>query len=147
MTRMNRRRFVTSMIATAACAAAVPGGAVFAAASAPAACANRLPLLIAAGHPIGQIAPGWKPIVAAALEIMTAIDPEVEIRQIKQKFGGLRIYYGSHRYDELELVVNQAKILCERTCEECGEAGSLFNQNGCIRTLCEEHQVVTSLQT
>ncbi len=142
MTQASRRRFIASMAATPACTAGeLYGAAAMFAANSLSPRGNRLPLLIAAGHPIGEMAPGWKPIVAAALEVMTAIDPNVEIRQIKQKFGELRIYYRSQRYDELELVVKQVEILCERTCEECGSAGSIFNQNGSVRTLCEKHRI------
>src|ERR1022692_3350765 len=83
MTQMNRRRFIASITATTTCAAAEVGGAAAISAASPLSpCGNALPPLIAAGHSIGEIAPGWKPIVAAALEIMTAIDPDLEIRQI-----------------------------------------------------------------
>jgi hypothetical protein len=102
--------------------------------------ACRSGLLLANSDRIREIGPGWIPIVAATLEKMTAIDPRLEIRQIKQKCGELRIYYRSHRYEELELAVNEAEVLCGKTCEECGRPGSLFNRDGWVRTLCEEHR-------
>ncbi len=86
MTQVSRRRFIASIAATPACTAAeLYGAAAMSAANPLSPCANRLPRLIAAGHRIGHIAPGWRRIVAAALEIMTAIDPEVEIREFKQE--------------------------------------------------------------
>jgi hypothetical protein len=53
-------------------------------------------------HRLSDIGSGWLPIVAALLEKMTIIDPNVEILQIKQKLGGLRIYYHSTQHDELQ---------------------------------------------
>lgn len=41
------------------------------------------------GHPVGD---GWMPIVLEAHEKFLALDPDYEINQIKEKFGGLRYY-------------------------------------------------------
>jgi hypothetical protein len=56
MFEMNRRQFVASITATAVCPAA--DVAVISV-------ANNI-----AGDPVGEIAAGWKPIGAAALEVM-----------------------------------------------------------------------------
>ena len=87
-----------------------------------------------------KIGAGWIPIIVGALEKMAAIDPSLEIRRIKQKFGGLRIYYRSERYEQLTPAVEEAELPCGKSCEECGEPGSIFNQDGCIRTPCEQHR-------
>jgi hypothetical protein len=139
MLEIDRRQVVASVTAAVACAAAeVRGTAAISVGSRLSAC--RSGLLLANSDRIREIGPGWIPIVAATLEKMTAIDPRLEIRQIKQKCGELRIYYRSHRYEELELAVNEAEVLCGKTCEECGRPGSLFNRDGWVRTLCEEHR-------
>jgi hypothetical protein len=74
-----------------------------------------------------------------ALEKMSSIDPNYEVRQIKQKLGGLRLYYRAERYDRLREVVREAEILCEQTCEECGKPGCIDGTRGWRRVLCEEH--------
>lgn len=104
-------------------------------------CREGLSFLLANSGRIFDIRGGWAPIVAAAIEQILAIEPEVQIRQIKQKIGGLRIYYRSEHYEELRAIVQEAELLCEKTCEECGKRGEpVHTRRGWIRALCEEHR-------
>lgn len=144
MNKIDRRQFVVTMAAAACAATKVKVIGAFAAADQPWAYPNGLWLLASSNHRVSDMRPGWLAIVAAALEKMNTIDPDLEIRQIKQKFGGLRIYYNSKNWEQLRPAVQEAELLCEKTCEECGRTGKLFDQNGCIRTLCKEHQAVRS---
>ena len=59
----------------------------------------------------------------------------VAFDQVKEKFGGLRIYF-SGGDDYVEGLVSMAETMSYKICEVCGEKGS-SNDQGWIRTLCE----------
>ena len=60
----------------------------------------------------------------------------VTFDQIKEKYGGLRIYYiGGNDY--IRGVVDMAEEISYKTCERCGNPGSP-NKQGWIMTLCYE---------
>lgn len=58
-----------------------------------------------------------------------------EVRQVKEKFGGLRFYKngGDKRYNEH---VQAMQIQSYYTCEECGDPGTFRGDLGWVRTLC-----------
>ena len=55
--------------------------------------------------------------------------------QIKEKFGGLRVYFTGGD-DYIEGLVGMAECWSYRTCESCGEKGEP-NKGGWIVTLCD----------
>lgn len=59
----------------------------------------------------------------------------VRFDQIKEKFGGLRIYY-SGGDDYVRGVINMAEDMSFKICEVCGNKG-IPNKNGWITTLCD----------
>jgi hypothetical protein len=60
----------------------------------------------------------------------------VKFDQIKEKFGGLRVYYSGG--DEfVRGLVHMAEAMSYCICERCGNKGSP-NKQGWIRTLCDE---------
>jgi outer membrane cobalamin receptor len=59
----------------------------------------------------------------------------VKFDQIKEKFGGLRIYY-SGGDDYVEGVTSMAEEYSYKVCEVCGNAGKP-NKGGWITTLCD----------
>lgn len=59
----------------------------------------------------------------------------VKFDQIKEKFGGLRIYF-SGGDDYVEGLVSMAEAMSYKICEVCGDRGSP-NENGWISTLCD----------
>jgi hypothetical protein len=62
-----------------------------------------------------------------------------EVRQVKQKLGGLRFYVSvSHRTDAILQRIEIAESESLRTCEVCGKPGKR-QENDCIRTACDEH--------
>lgn len=64
--------------------------------------------------------------------------PQVEVAQIKEKFGGLRFYYnGGDEY--ISGMVRMAESWAGNTCEECGVPGER-RMDGWIRTLCDQHE-------
>jgi len=59
----------------------------------------------------------------------------VKFDQVKEKYGGLRIYY-SGGDDYVDGVVGMAEEYSYKVCEVCGNAGKP-NKDGWITTLCE----------
>jgi hypothetical protein len=62
---------------------------------------------------------------------------QVQAHQIKEKFGGLRFYYGGGDSD-IYAMVRMAEYMSFRMCEACGAPGKLRG-GGWISTLCDEH--------
>lgn len=64
----------------------------------------------------------------------------VKFDQIKEKFGGLRVYYcGGDEY--VCGMVSMAEAISYQICEECGNKGGP-NKGGWIKTTCEIHKEV-----
>ena len=85
---------------------------------------------------------GWYLIVADCDTDLTAINPDYQILQIKEKFGTLRYYYKTNsKYravvEAMARYVDEAEIESMYTCEECGERGLLRREIGYRKTLCE----------
>lgn len=115
-------------------------------------------------HPYGgfDIGEGWYPIIRALCEnIQAHINsvechrnhlliknvmsrpipepvPQVEVRQIKEKFGGLRFYYDGGD-DKIEGMVDMAESMSIITCETCGNPGKNRSIRGWLTTLCDMH--------
>ena len=67
---------------------------------------------------------GWKglyqPIIDYISEYNKNNDDKIEIHQIKEKFGGLRIYLSRYT-DELRQMIDDAEDESYNTCEVCGK--------------------------
>ncbi len=86
---------------------------------------------------------GWWPLiekVAAAIDSFNAAHPDspVEVSQIKQKFGGLRIYcYNAP--EDIRQLIDLAVNASWHTCEKCGSiTGVTTNLEGYQLTLCPD---------
>lgn len=123
---------------------------------------EKYPMMFA--HPYGGfcVGKGWYPIIRALCEnIQAHINsvechrnhlliknvmsrpipepvPQVEIRQIKEKFGGLRFYYDGGD-DKIEGMVDMAESMSVITCETCGNPGVNRSIRGWLTTLCDMH--------
>ena len=90
-----------------------------------------------------HIRAGWRPIAASALREIALIadrsDVSVEVAQIKEKFGRLRITVDpvSVRV-RFEHVLTRAEQQADITCDVCGAAGSLRGPMW-YRTRCDAH--------
>lgn len=86
-----------------------------------------------------DVGPGWQPIVKQAIDDIAGLGGQ--ITQIKEKFGGLRIYYYSEdNHDMIGEVIQNAENECAKLCEYCGKPGKLKEINGLwLKTVCEEH--------
>lgn len=77
------------------------------------------------------------------------------IRQMKEEFGGLRVYYDVSeewldewleldedtyldKTEQIECLIDIADLVCQSTCMVCGEKGTLRNENW-ITVLCGDH--------
>jgi len=87
---------------------------------------------------INDVGPGWRPLVRDLDAKLRAIDPDYTIDQVKEKFGGLRFYFSSERYGELEPLVNEAERQSFKLCEDCGEPGSIEDSGAWLKTLCSD---------
>ena len=65
----------------------------------------------------------------------------VKFDQIKEKFGGIRIYYTGGD-DYVNGIVSLADEMSYKICEVCGNAGKP-NKGGWISVLCDEHRRLT----
>ena len=86
---------------------------------------------------------GWWPLiekVAAAIDSFNTAHSEtpVEVSQIKQKFGGLRIYH-YNAPEDIRQLIDDAVAASWHTCEKCGSTtGVTTNLDGYRLTLCPE---------
>ncbi len=86
---------------------------------------------------------GWWPLiekVAAATDSVNVAHPDspVEVSQIKQKFGGLRIYH-YNAPEDIRQLIDKAIEASWHTCEKCGSTtGITTNLEGYKLTLCQE---------
>lgn len=92
-----------------------------------------------------EVGEGWMPHVLECHRQLKHLDNEYLISQIKQKLGGLRYYFSPSvacddlTSDIMDSVVRAAEYSCSYTCELCGHAGTLRNNHGWYKTLCDEH--------
>jgi hypothetical protein len=93
--------------------------------------------------------PGWMELVAEAVEECERANETFVVDQVKQKFGGLRLYYhlgeGSSKDDHkiIDAIIARAELKAIRTCEFCGATeavttGPIKPPRGWFYTACEE---------
>ena len=82
---------------------------------------------------------GWDELIDKCVDKMLKADPTVNFLQIKEKFGGLRIYYSHSGNVEslLDDYVADAEDEAEKTCMLCGSTTNVRRTaEGWIRTEC-----------
>ena len=109
---------------------------------------EQFPKMFAGKHGGFAVGAGWYPILEVlCANIQSHIDwrvkqgkdiVQVEVTQIKEKFGGLRFYYDGGD-DEISGMVRMAESWAASTCEECSSIGKR-RDGGWIRTLCDKHE-------
>lgn len=89
---------------------------------------------------------GWYQIVVDCDNLLTEIDPDYRIAQIKQKFGGLRYYFqpsdvnNGELYVKMNAVVLAYEKIASITCEATGKPGVLMkSKGGWVKTLDPEY--------
>lgn len=73
------------------------------------------------------------------VEVPEIVDQVVAL-QVKEKFGGLRFYYGGGDH-YVSGLVSMAESMSYKTCEECGAPGELDTSRSWVRTVCEKHRL------
>lgn len=93
-----------------------------------------------------HVGDGWQPLIEKLHIDLLNIDPNYEVVQIKEKFGGLRYYTSFSRIHEPEIaerlyaLIEAAEAKSLTICEYCGEPGK-ERRDGLrwIKTTCEKH--------
>lgn len=84
---------------------------------------------------------GWNDLVREFLTKAKMIDPDLKVLQIKEKFGGIRIYYGVNvevNTEEIRKLCRDAEDKSYLTCEFCGKPGELRDTDW-QKTACDLH--------
>jgi hypothetical protein len=91
---------------------------------------------------IDSTGPGWREIVAPL--ILYCEKHQLEVLQVKEKFGYLRFYYGLPNTDRLggdetlDRMIEHAELRSGDTCEWCGAPG-VKRSTGWVKVLCDVH--------
>lgn len=88
----------------------------------------------------------WKPVLEVLHQVdgLLAREPSASFKviQLKEKFGGIRLYVditGSDEfYRECQDVIKHLEESAAKTCEICGQPGSIRHE-GWLKTLCDHH--------
>ena len=86
------------------------------------------------------IGDGWYEILRKTCQDIMATSPQSDYRfvQIKEKFGGLRIYTDPY-VEDLQGFIKEAESKSFKTCEKCGDTETaMIRGKGWIQTLCEK---------
>lgn len=90
-----------------------------------------------------DVGEGWYQIVVNCDKELIKIDPNYQIFQIKQKFGGLRYYFHPSQSDTsraMSEVISKYEVIAAKTCEATGEPGVLMKSvSGWYKTLNPEY--------
>lgn len=89
-----------------------------------------------------EINDGWLSIIEEGLKKLSEVVKrdnltDFRIRQIKEKFGGLRIHCNYYT-DEIDDIINNMELQATRTCERCGSKGGVLREKMFMATLCDK---------
>ena len=84
-----------------------------------------------------SVGKGWAPLVNRVFDKMETIRGNTKIIQVKEKYGGLRIYT-DYSNKELDKVINDAEKESLTICKVCGEPGKIRGKSW-YYTSCDEH--------
>jgi hypothetical protein len=104
----------------------------------------------AGAHPVRgypSCGEGWRDLLERACDRIESALADgggaFTARQIKEKFGALRFYWGGEVSPEIRSRIDEAIALAEArsacTCETCGEEGRLYRHGGIYMTCCATH--------
>lgn len=78
---------------------------------------------------------GWRNLIDVTIDQVVASDPKIQIKQVKEKFGGLRIYYSPHN-NKADYVIRLAEEIAAKSCMSCGKDARIQKLNGSLVLLC-----------
>ena len=86
---------------------------------------------------------GWLPLIYELLDKLQAIEDRdkigLEITQIKEKYGELRVYTNVGT-DEIWDLIDEYTARSITVCEMCGKPGKFRNNHGWFSALCDIYQ-------
>lgn len=87
------------------------------------------------GFDVGQ---GWYGIIVRLDRAIADLQPDYEVYQIKEKFGGLRYYCQGDGSEAIDALIRAAEEEASHTCEVCGRMGDEVTTagDGWITTRC-----------
>ena len=101
---------------------------------------NQYPEYYPKGYFDYSIGDGWKPILEQFCKDAKQLGLEFKFAQVKEKFGGLRIYTDAVKtefFDSLNALVDRAEKQAQVTCENCGAIPAEIRAGGWLKCLCE----------
>ena len=87
---------------------------------------------------LDSLPPGSKYLFEDLIAAIAHENPDVVIKQAKEKFGGLRVHVDRPAKSIFSLI-DAASKQSARTCQRCGRPGELTVLRHCYETLCPEH--------
>lgn len=91
--------------------------------------------------------PGWSDIIGGVNELIDqeGVDP-IAFTQIKEKFGGLRMYWhGADPVGRIDALIDSAEEISEGMCETCGRPSKMRQSGGSpggyIHSACDDHAI------
>lgn len=88
---------------------------------------------------VACVGKGWERLVRKVYNAKEGLGIPIGIIQVKEKWGGLRIYT-DYYVPEIETVIQAVGEESCRVCYECGADAGLVKKGGWYQTLCEEHR-------
>ena len=85
---------------------------------------------------------GWYPLLVQTDHALSALDPEYQIHQVKEKYGTLSYYYAASAKSpkriqrQMDQIVNAAEARSALTCEACGRPGQVMVSGGWYAARC-----------
>jgi hypothetical protein len=80
---------------------------------------------------------GWYGLLDRLFSDISKADQQCELFQVKEKFGGLRVYTQGTT-DEVYELIDRSEEESFKVCEQCGAPGKLRDEGGWLRTLCDK---------
>lgn len=92
---------------------------------------------------------GWYDILEHVFKTLEQQNIKVEMTQIKEKFGALRVYIGFAKdmveHNMIEQLIDEAERKSETTCERCGKKGKIENIKGWYSCRCKHCRIMLKL--
>ena len=86
---------------------------------------------------MSSVGKGWAPLINRVFDKLETIKGSIKIVQVKEKWGGLRIYT-DYSNKELDKVIYDVEHESLEMCEVCGQSGKLRGKSW-YYTSCDEH--------
>lgn len=78
---------------------------------------------------------GWYEITRQACDAIVRVDPTARAAQLKEKFGGIRLYMNTCA-QTTHTVIEALEAQSFHTCQECGAPGTRTQKKWLVITLC-----------